>query len=112
MKEKLITKELAALYEKQGYFEDALSCYLYLDEQNKKHEFTAVVKDIQNKINSRKNQENQEKKTNRHWKKPSDLDSKEEDRSIKVLSLFEEWLNMIVLEKKMHNFKRIQANYE
>lgn len=112
MKEKLITKELAALYEKQGYLDDALTCYLYLDEQNKEHEFAEAISDIKDKINFQKNQEDQDEKPDRHWKKPSDSDSDEEDGSAKVLSLFEEWLNMIVLEKKIHNFNKIQANYE
>ncbi|MCK5098204.1 MAG: hypothetical protein KAR45_08865 [Desulfobacteraceae bacterium] len=126
MKEKIITKELAKLYEKQGYLEDSLTCYLSLYEQTKEEEFAKAIEKIKNKLNPVKNESLEEspnksldKRVETHWKKPSEYkddskaDSKEkENKSIKALTLFEQWVNMIILEKKIQNFKQIQVKYE
>lgn len=108
MKEKIITKELAKLYEKQGYLEDSLTCYLSLYEQTKEQEFADAIEKIKNKINPNETQDN---KTDVTWQKPSD-DFKEKEKTNRALTLFEEWLNMIVLENKIQNFKKVQAKNE
>ena len=126
MKEKIITKELAKLYEKQGYLEDSLTCYLSLYEQTKEEEFAKAIEKIRNKLNPVKNEsinkspnespsEPLDEKVETHWKKPAEYkdDSKgKENKSIKALTLFEQWVNMIILEKKIQNFKKIQVKYE
>ena len=127
MKEKIITKELAKLYEKQGYLEDSLTCYSSLYEQTNKQEFADAIKKIKNKINPVKNKSADkgsvgkrlvderlvderlvDEKPDAFWTKPSDF-KENDDKSTRVLSLFEQWVNMIVLEKKIQNFKKNQA---
>ena len=111
MKEKIITKELAKLYEKQGYLEDSLKCYISLYEQTNKQEFADAIENIKNKINPVENKSVDERPTG-VWKKSSDNEPGHEgkdDSSSRALSLFEQWVNMIVLEKKIQNFKKIQA---
>jgi len=97
MKDRLITKELAKLYEKQGYLEDSLTCYISLYEETKEQEFADAIEKIQNKISP------QEKKENK-----TDLKGK----GNKALLLFEEWLNMLILEKKIQSFKKVQKKFE
>ncbi len=107
MKEKIITKELAKLYEKQGYLEDSLECYLKLYEQTKEQEFADAIEKIKNKINPREVKEN---KADLTWQKP--VEDFEKKKSNKAVTLFEEWLNMLVLENKIQNFKKVQLKHE
>lgn len=119
MKNKIITKELAKLYEKQGYLEDSLECYSLLYDKTQKKEFAQAIDRIQNKIDPIE-KSSIKKKSAAHWEKFSDFksdfqalsaldyDSKNQEDN-KALTLFEQWVNMIVLEKRIHNFKKIQA---
>ena len=126
MKEKIITQELAKLYEKQGYLEDSLACYLSLYEQTKEEEFAKAIEKIRNKLNPVKNKSTNkpvDEKPEIYWKKPfeysvedtaddkADSEGKE-DKSARALTLFEQWVNMIILEKKIQNFKKIQVKHE
>ena len=108
MKEKIITKELARLYEKQGYLEDSLACYISLYEQDRKQEFAKAIEELKNRINPNAEKEN---KADMSWHKP--FGSKEQkEKSNRTIALFEQWINMIVLEKKVQNFKKIHLNHE
>lgn len=108
MIEKIITKELAKLYEKQGYLEDSLACYIDLYDKTKDQEFADAIEKIKNKISP---SDDKEKGSDTKLQQPSDLEENE-DKSKKTLALFEEWLNMIVLEKKIKSFKKIQLKHE
>jgi hypothetical protein len=108
MKDKIITKELAKLYEKQGYLKDSLTCYQSLYEETKDHEFADAIGKIKNKINP---QEEKEDKDNTQEQSPSS-ELKKKGKGNKALDLFEEWLNMLILEKKIQNFKKVQQNLE
>ena len=125
MNEKIITKELAKLYEKQGYLEESLACYSSLYEQTKEEKVADAIEKIRKKLNPVKSElinkssnESLDKESKIHWKKSSEhkqkpsehkTDSKEkEDTSTRVLTLFEQWVNMIVLEKKIQNFKKFK----
>jgi quinol monooxygenase YgiN len=108
MKEKIITKELAKLYEKQGYFEDSLACYISLYEQDRKQEFADAIERLKNRINPQAVKDN---KAGTSWYKTFSSKEKEE-KSNRTMVLFEQWLNMIVLEKKVQNFKKNHLNHE
>ena len=126
MKEKIITKELAKLYEKQGYLEDSLTCYLHLYDQTKEEEYAKAIEKIRNKLNPVENKsinkpsndplnESLDKKPEIYWKKPTeynDILNEKGGKNIRALTLFEQWVNMIILEKKIQNFKKIQVKYE
>ena len=113
MKDKAITKELAKLYESQGYLEDALEGYLILYTQTKKQEFADAIEKIKHKLSSDStNLSERGNKPKLHWEKPGSIkaDSETIDTgSTRTLKLFEEWVNIVVLEKKIRKFKKPQV---
>jgi hypothetical protein len=81
------TLELARLYERQGYYADALDAYLFLDEQGSTGEVHAGVKRMKQKMET------------------ADQDFLP-DR--KLFHLFEKWLKLIILKHRLDNFKKIK----
>ncbi|MCP3900242.1 MAG: hypothetical protein GY707_11085, partial [Desulfobacteraceae bacterium] len=110
----IITKELAKLYEKQGYLEDSLVCYTALYEETKNQEFADAIENIKSKISPNNNILPQEENKNEPvtgLSEPSDSESKKK-KDNRALELFEEWLGMLILEKKIESFKKIQVKHE
>ncbi len=146
MKEQVITKELAKLYEKQGYLEESLTCYTSLYEQTSEPECAEAISKIKNKINLL---DNKVEKDNKFWiapakptkstenitsepvalgetpepEEPTDpsavnfsLSSEDsgnnKSKREKILTLFEKWLNMMILERRVRDFKNLQIKYD
>ncbi len=97
MNNKIITEELAKLYEKQGYLEDALQSYSSLYKKTGKKEFAKAIENLKNKITPT------EKKS---------VTAPVKNYKGEALKLFEKWLNMVILEKEVQDFKKIQAKQE
>jgi hypothetical protein len=94
---KIITEELAKLYESQGYLEDALQSYSLLYKKTNKKKFAKAIENLKNKITP-----TEEKSVTAPVRNYKD----------EALKLFEKWLNIVVLEKEVQNFKKIQAKQE
>ncbi len=113
MTEKIITKELAKLYEKQGYLEYSLACYIELYDKTKNQEYADAIEEIKKKINPDDqiiDDEENENDPDKTLPKPIELEKKQKNDN-RALKLFEEWLNMIILEKKIESFKKIQQKH-
>ncbi len=114
MTEKIITKELAKLYEKQGYLEDSLACYIELYDKTQNYEFADAIKNIKKRINPDDQtiyDEENERESDEDMQKPIGFERKQE-KGNRAFELFEEWLNMIILEKKVESFKKVQQKHE
>ncbi len=90
MKQELKTLEVARIYESQGYFEEALEIYSFLDENESSDEVTDNLKRLGEMI---KNQES---------------DNPPEE---KLSTLYKEWLNLMILEQRFENFKKIKSRH-
>jgi len=87
MTQDINTLALAKLYESQGYLEDALKIYLFLDENQTSNEVRAGV------VRMEKNMGTQVSKS------PGEQ---------KISILFEKWLMLMVLKQRLDNFKKIK----
>nr|NJM01161.1 hypothetical protein [Desulfobacula sp.] len=79
--------ELAKLYERQGYYKDALETYLCLEDQNTGPEIQAGIKRMAEKIKEA------------HVQTPP---------GEKISVLFEKWLMLMVLRHRLDNFIKIR----
>ncbi|GEM_PF-5275231 len=96
MKKEIITEELAKLLKRQGYLEDSLECYITLHKSTGKLKFLKAAKEIRNII----------KPVN------SSGENMDSGKSARVSELLEQLLDMVILEKKIHSFKKIHNNQE
>ena len=88
MTQDIKTLELAKLYESQGYYEDALKIYSFLNNRETTNEITAGLKRMEKKIDNEVS------------------DSLPEE---KISQLFEKWLMLMILEQRLDNFKKIKS---
>jgi len=79
------TLELARLYERQGYYQEALEIYLRLHSQKTGTEIQAGIQRMNKKI--------------------EDAGFRSEER---VFFLFEKWLMLMVLRHRLDNFIKIR----
>lgn len=92
MDEEVKTVELAKLYEKQAYYDDALRVYEALagdDESNP--EIQAAIERIRSLMPV-----------------ACDNPAKEVSRT-KIAALCEKWLRLVILKHRFHNFRNIKA---
>ena len=84
------TIELARIYESQGYFQDALDIYARLNREARSQdpEIRAAVSRMEQTL---------ARKTDAH---------DPEKRAAKSL---EQWIRLLILEKRLHQFKTIQS---
>ncbi len=82
MEKQYYTFELASIYEKQGYYSKAMEIYVFLMSQNE---------------NDEKISEAVERVKSAMEKIPSDIEDKEK----KVKQLCEEWIRLLLLEKRI-----------
>ena len=85
MSQNIRTLELARLYERQGYYKDALETYWHLDGQKTGTEVQAGIKRMHKKI--------------------EDVVPCPEE---KISFLFEKWLMLMVLRHRLDNFIKIR----
>ncbi len=89
MEEEYHTLELARLYEEQGHYSKALENYSFLLRHNRNNEkLSEAVERMKSKI-KRENEGNEEKR---------------------IKELFEEWINLLILKKKLIMYETIQKD--
>jgi hypothetical protein len=85
---KLKTRELAAVYENQGYDDDAFEIYSCLAQENPSNEIRAGLARMEK----------------RRGEKKTDVQPEET-----ISRLFEKWLMLMVLKQRLDNFRRIKS---
>lgn len=86
------TRELAKLYERQGYLQEALGIYQALENQDQDPEINASILRIKSALDPQAPLE-------------SPLNSLPEK---KIQGLLEQWLMLMVLQKRLGSFKKIK----
>lgn len=87
MKQDIGTLELARLYERQGYYKEALEIYLHIDSRETSGEIQAGVARMNKKLRDIGEQPHPEEK---------------------ISFLLEKWLMLIVLRHRLDNFTKIK----
>ncbi len=90
MKQELKTLEVARIYESQGYFEEALEIYSFLDGCETSTEVKAGLKRMGEK-----------------------MEDKGQSRlpEINISRLYQEWLGLMILEFRLDNFKKLKQEF-
>ena len=88
MTQDIQTLQLAKLYESQGYYEDALKIYSFLNDQKTTTEISTGLNRMEKKMIDEKAGSHPEEK---------------------ISKLFEKWIKLMVLEQRLDNFKRIKS---
>ena len=88
MTQDIKTLELAKIYESQGYYEDALKIYSFLNNRESTNELSAALKRMEKKMEDEKPDSHPEKK---------------------ISQLLEKWLDLMILEQRLDNFKKIKS---
>jgi len=88
MTQDIKTLELAKIYESQGYYEDALKLYSFLNNQGTTNEINAGLKRMEKRAKNKLPVSHPEGK---------------------LSSLFEEWLTLMILKQRLDNFKKIKS---
>jgi hypothetical protein len=88
MNQELKTLEVARIYESQGYFEEALEIYSFLESRKTSNEFKADLKRMKKRM--------EDKGQERH---PEE----------KISILYQEWLSLMMLKHRLDNFKKIKS---
>ncbi len=86
MKKSYHSRELAGLYEKQGYYEDALGHLQALYRENEEPHIAEAIARIKQKIAS----------------------SGSEVKRAEVAGLIERWLRLIILQQRLKNYKGLK----
>lgn len=89
MKQELKTLEVARIYENQGYFEEAMEIYSFLDDRETSDEVRAGLKRMAEKVED---------------KDPGILSEN------RISRLSQEWLGLMILERRLDNFKKIKSH--
>ena len=94
MNQDIKTLELAKVYETQGYYKDAFEIYSFLKTEQTSDAVEAGLKRMEKKM---------EEKLAASGIKESI------PRPKKISMLLEKWLNLMILKKRLNNFKRIKS---
>jgi hypothetical protein len=88
------TVELAKVYENQGYYKEALEIYSFLDKEQSSDVIKAGLKRMGKKMEE----------------EISDSDFTQNiSKEKKISMLFERWLNLMILEQRLINFKKMKS---
>jgi len=94
MNQDMKTVELAKVYENQGYYKEALEIYSFLDREQTSDVVKAGLKRMGKKMEE----------------EIPGLDVTQKiSKEKKISMLFERWLNLMILKKKLINFKKIKS---
>jgi hypothetical protein len=96
MPQDINTLELARIYESQGYYRNAHSIYQFLDDVKSSSEVKAGLKRCKKRIDN-------EDRVDR-----VDSDSLSHSRE-NISSLLEQWLMLMVLQRRLNGFKKIKS---
>lgn len=88
MTQDIQTLELAKIYESQGYYEEALKIYSFLNSRESTHELNAALKRMEKRMEDEKSDSHPEQK---------------------ISQLLEKWLSLMALEFRMDKFKKIKS---
>jgi hypothetical protein len=88
MTQDIKTLQLAKIYESQGYYEDALKIYSFLNNRETTNEISTGLKRMEKRMED----------------EVIDAHPKE-----KISNLFEKWLRLMILEQRLDNFKKIKS---
>ena len=103
MNHEIKTLELATVYENQGYFQDALEIYLFLDGKETSNTIKAAIKRMELNI--------KEKGQGAHHFQENASDKQSIPAKDRVPGLIEQWLRLMVLNQRLDNFKKIKARF-
>jgi len=92
MSQEIKTFELAKVYESQGYFEDAMKIYRFLDTLETSDEIKAGLKRMEEKMDKKV----EDKKQNTYPEK-------------NISGLFEKWLRLMLFEQRLDKLKKIRS---
>jgi len=88
------TVELAKVYENQGYYKEAFEIYSFLDKEQTSDVVKAGLKRMGKKMEE----------------EISDSDFTQNiSKEKKISMLFERWLNLMILEQRLINFKKMKS---
>ncbi len=88
------TVELAKVYENQGHYKEALEIYSFLDKEQTSDVVKAGLKRMGKKMEE----------------EISDSDFTQNiSKEKKISMLFEKWLNLMILEQRLINFKKMKS---
>ncbi|MCK5099295.1 MAG: hypothetical protein KAR45_14390 [Desulfobacteraceae bacterium] len=88
MSQDIKTLEVARIYENQGYFEDALEIYSFLNNRKTSNEIKAGLKRMEKRM--------EDEGPAAHLKK-------------NISRLYEEWLRLMVLQQRLDSLKKIKS---
>ena len=88
MNQELKTLEVARIYESQGYFEEALEIYSFLESRKPSDEVKADLKRMEKRM--------EDKDKNLH---PQE----------KISGLYQEWLALMILKHRLDNLKKLKS---
>jgi hypothetical protein len=126
MNQDIKTIELAKVYESQGYFQDALDIYTFLDGKETSNSIQAAIKRMEKRVQEDGHADSQNENAS---DKMSELDKINVSNSIKVSDsikvpdnikvhgknrvplLIEQWLMLMVLKQRLSAFKKIKARF-
>ncbi len=109
------TLELAKIYETQGYFRTAHKIYVFLDEEKTSSEIRAGLIRCEKRINVDQAVDNHASEDNQLPVDDQILDTQLVDVSTgvsvekKISALLEKWLMLMVLQRRLNTYKKIQA---
>ena len=83
------TRELAKIYENQGYYKDAYDMYLALDSVNASSDIKAALNRLGNRLGESTHSPTARKE--------------------KLAALFEKWVKLLILKQRLINFKKIKT---
>jgi hypothetical protein len=89
MNQELKTLEVARIYETQGYFEEALEIYSFLESRKSSDEVKADLKRMEKRMED----------------KDKDLHVQE-----KISGLYQEWLALMILKNRLDNLKKLKSS--
>lgn len=93
MTQEFTTLELAKIYQRQGYYQDAFEIYSILDAQESTAETREGLRQLESKL------ESEEK----------NMAEEEPQSEKKIYRLVEKWLRMMVLKKRLGDVKKMKA---
>lgn len=102
MNQDIKTIELAKVYESQGYFQDALDIYTFLDSKETSNSIQAAIRRMEKRVQEDGHADSQNENASDKMSEP--------DKN-RVPLLIEQWLMLMVLKQRLSAFKKIKARF-
>jgi hypothetical protein len=108
MNQDIKTIELAKVYENQGYFQDALDIYTFLDGKETSSSIQAAIKRMEKRVQEDGHADAQNENASDKMSEPDKIKVPGKNR---VPLLIEQWLMLMVLKQRLSAFKKIKARF-